>query len=89
MKYFEDTDEWVLEESDGKAVTLSVTVPGIPLNWSAQDVADWLYSEVGHPVDSGYEAMVEVSVVSETPHGTDVREGNGCMIYGKEEAGGE
>lgn len=83
MNYNEDADEWTLDESDGKEVTVSVTVPGIPSDWPPQEVADWVYNRLTHPLDSAYEAMVQVSVVSEKPHGTEPRENNGCMINKK------
>jgi hypothetical protein len=85
VNYNESTDELTLDESDGKEVTLMVTVPGIPLDWPAQKVVDWMNFLLGHPVDSAYEAMVRVRAISEHPHGGEnpEREENGCMIHGK------
>lgn len=83
MNYNEETDEWTFDSSDGKEVTVQVTVPGIPVDWPAERVASWVYSRLGHPVDSAYEAFVRTKAVSETPHdaANPERDGNGCMIY--------
>lgn len=87
MKYDDSRDDWTFDESDGKEVTVSVTVPGIPSDWPPERVASWVYSSLGHPIDSGYEAFVRTSVLGWRSHGevNPEREGNGCMIYGTTE----
>jgi len=91
MNYNETTDEWSFDPTDGKEVTVMVTVPGIPLEWPASRVASWVSERLEHPIDSGYEAFVRTRAISEHPHGGEnpEREGNGCMIHGGEKNNGE
>lgn len=83
MNYDEANDGWSFDESDGKEVVVKVIVPGIPADWPPERVASWVYSSLGHPIDSAYEAFVRTEAVSETPHGSanPERVDNGCMIY--------
>lgn len=75
-----------------KTLHFLVTIPDIPDGMSDEEVRDWLWNSILHPYDAAYEANVRVTPMPDSHVSASAmieaanpeRDGNGCMIYGKD-----